>query len=123
MHNLLNILAVGLGGALGSMLRYGLTLIWALAGWSGTFSTLCANVVGSFAIGVLSGRLSEGTLMLLLTVGLCGGFTTFSTFSLQTVKFFQEGRIGAGVLYVAASVIACILFAALGWWISGHRAS
>ena len=84
MDKILNILAVGLGGALGSMLRYGVTLL------------------------------------LLLTVGFCGGFTTFSTFSSQSFRLFQDGRFGAMALYIALSVILCVVFAGLGWTMAEH---
>ena len=99
MEKLVNFLAVGLGGAIGSMMRYGITLMCAALSWSGNIGTMMVNVIGSFAIGFLSGSVKEGTLLLLLTVGLCGGFTTFSTFSLQSVRLFQDGKIGALVLY------------------------
>ncbi|MCQ2142250.1 MAG: fluoride efflux transporter CrcB [Bacteroidales bacterium] len=121
MEKLANFLAVGLGGAIGSMMRYGITLMCAALSWSGNIGTMMVNVIGSFAIGFLSGSVKEGTLLLLLTVGLCGGFTTFSTFSLQSVRLFQDGKIGALVLYVLGSVILCILAAALGYFLAGRK--
>ena len=120
MDKILNILAVGLGGALGSMLRYGVTLLFASMSWTGNAATMVVNVLGSFLIGYLSGSLEQGTLLLLLTVGFCGGFTTFSTFSSQSFRLFQDGRFGAMALYIALSVILCVVFAGLGWTIAGH---
>lgn len=118
MEKLVNFLMVGLGGALGSMLRYGVTLLFSALNWSGNLATLAVNVAGSFAIGYLTGSVKPGTLLLLLTVGLCGGFTTFSTFSLQSVRLFQDGKIGAAALYIAGTLLLCVLFAALGWWLA-----
>lgn len=120
MDKILNILAVGLGGALGSMLRYGVTLLFASMSWTGNAATMVVNVLGSFLIGYLSGSLEQSTLLLLLTVGFCGGFTTFSTFSSQSFRLFQDGRFGAMALYIALSVILCVVFAGLGWTIAGH---
>lgn len=114
MDKLVNFLVVGLGGAAGSMLRYGVTLLCAALNISGNVATFLVNVFGSFLIGLLSGCCKEGTLLLLLTVGLCGGFTTFSTFSLQNVRMLQEGRTAAALLYIIATVAVCIIMAWLG---------
>lgn len=111
---LLGFLAVGLGGALGSMMRYGITLISAAAGISGIGATLAVNALGSFLIGLFSGLCTDSTALLLLTVGLCGGFTTYSTFALQNVKLFQEGKPLMAVLYVIGTVVSCVLLAWLG---------
>lgn len=115
MEKFLNILTVGLGGALGSMLRYGVTLLFAALGWSGNLAIVLVNALGSFAIGYLSGAVKGSTLILLLTVGVCGGFTTFSTYSMQSVRLLQEGRILPLILYVAGTVIVCILMAWVGF--------
>lgn len=104
MNNLINFLIVGAGGAVGAMLRYGLTLL--LAGQP-LIATLTANVVGSFLIGLAMGA-AEGRLLLFLTVGLCGGFTTFSTFSSQTLNLIQYGNYTAAFGYAVASVILCL---------------
>lgn len=113
----LNFILVGAGGALGSMLRYGVTLLFAALGWSGNLATMAVNIIGSFAIGLLSGSVQNSAWLLLLTVGLCGGFTTFSTFSIQSVRLIQEGRIWAGLSYILLSVIICVLMAAAGYWL------
>ena len=119
MKTLFNLAAVGLGGALGSMLRYCITLVFCTLHLSGNIATFTVNLVGSFAIGYLSGSFKGETLALMLTVGLCGGFTTFSTFSMQSVRLFQNGNLWQLILYISASNILCILSAALGWWLSG----
>lgn len=118
MDKIWNILAVGLGGALGSMARYCITLLFAALNWSGNLGIMLVNIVGSFAIGYLTGSVKDSTMLLLLTTGFCGGFTTFSTFSMQSVKLFQEGRVAAMGLYIAASVLICILCAGCGYYLA-----
>ena len=115
-----NIIAVGLGGATGAVLRYGLTLLASAVGISGNIATFIVNVLGSFAMGCLMGVCREGTWMLFLTVGLCGGFTTYSTFSMQSVSLLQQGRWGLAALYIFGTLIACFLMAWLGFLL-GHK--
>jgi len=112
-------LAVGGGGALGSICRYALSY-GLLAGQTicgfpaGTFTV---NAVGSLLIGLLLEVLDSQTAAWLLVVGFCGGFTTFSSFSADTVRLLRAECYGPALLYVASSVAVCIAFAALGWWI------
>ena len=115
MEKLINVLIVGLGGALGSMLRYGVTLLFAALDWSGYLAIMLVNALGSLAIGYLSGSVKDSALLLLLTVGACGGFTTFSTFSMQSVKMLQEGRIMPLLLYTLGTVVICVLMAWIGF--------
>ena len=106
-----------LAGGCGSVLRYlvGLAVPSVLFPWA----TLMVNALGSFAIGLfgaLAARFgwSEGV-RLALTVGLCGGFTTFSTFSREALDLASSGRWCAFSLYIAGSVILGIAAAALGF--------
>ena len=106
----MNVLAVGLGGAIGAVLRY--LLGQAIPRLAGVFplGTFCVNIVGCFAIGVivaLAGRNSgiDPRLVLFLQTGICGGFTTFSTFSFETVSLMDEGKIPLALLYLCASVM------------------
>ena len=113
------LLAVGLGGGAGSVVRYMLSA-WLLAGHTllgfpaGTFAV---NAVGSLLIGILLEASVSETLGWLPIVGFCGGFTTFSTFSADTVRLLRAGCYNAAAIYVALSVAVCIVFAALGMWI------
>ena len=100
----MNFLTVGAGGAIGAMLRYGLTLL--LTGQP-VIATMVANVVGSFVIGLAMGTV-HGRMLLFLTVGLCGGFTTFSTFSAQTLGMIQSGNYLPALGYAFASVGLCL---------------
>jgi CrcB protein len=107
------ILAVGAGGAVGSVLRYLLTgAVQRLAGNGFPAGTVVVNVLGSFAIGLLYVWLVERdgspALRALLMVGLLGGFTTFSSFSLETVNLMMQASYGRAALNVLLSVALCI---------------
>ena len=113
------LMAVGFGGAAGSIVRYllsgGVLAGQTLLGFpAGTFTV---NAAGSLLIGILLEATSSETLGWLLIVGFCGGFTTFSTFSADTVRLLRAGCYNAAAIYVALSVAVCIVFAALGMWI------
>ncbi len=109
-----NFILVALGGAMGSMIRYGISLLAALLAWSPLWGTLTANVAGSFLIGLCMGACHNSAWQLMLTVGVCGGFTTFSTFSSQSMGLLQEGRYGVALLYMVGSVTVCLAAVMLG---------
>ena len=101
-------LLVGLGGALGSMLRYGTALL--IGPKNFPLTTLLINIIGSFIIGVViaySMRNEAFTVnwKLFLATGICGGFTTFSAFSLENLQLLQSGKFGIFGLYILASVL------------------
>jgi fluoride exporter len=106
---------VALGGALGASGRFGVNL---LAPWSGAgvpWGTLAINVIGGAAMGALFAFAADNRpLMLLLGVGVLGGFTTFSAFSIETVRLLQRGDMGTAVTYVALSVTLSIAAAFAG---------
>ncbi|MBT6587203.1 MAG: fluoride efflux transporter CrcB, partial [Gammaproteobacteria bacterium] len=111
--------AIALGGALGSVARHGMTVYFDdLLGRDFPYGIFIANIVGSAAIGVLfvlileRGLLSEVWRSLLM-VGFLGAFTTFSTFSLQTIGLLQEGRLFAATIYTIGSVLLSITAAYL----------
>lgn len=113
------LMAVGFGGAAGSIVRYllsgGILAGQTLLGFpAGTFTV---NAAGSLLIGILLEASFSETLGWLLIVGFCGGFTTFSAFSADTVRLLRAGCYNAAAIYVALSVAVCIVFAALGMWI------
>ncbi|WP_400163475.1 fluoride efflux transporter CrcB [Brevibacillus sp. TJ4] len=114
-------IAVATGGAVGSLFRYALALLANQAGWP--LGTWLANVIGSFLIGVLAvwGKergMFAPELYLLFATGVMGGFTTFSTLSLEVVTFWGEGQFGRGFLYLAASVVVGLLSCAAGIWLA-----
>lgn len=109
------LLLVAAGGALGSVLRYLVSLLavaWFGAGFP--WGTLAVNVLGSAAIGVLAGLGVQGEMRLLLVTGLLGGFTTFSAFSLET-GLLAERHAGLAALYVAASLGLGLAAFVLSW--------
>lgn len=112
------LLAVGCGGAAGSIVHYllsgGIMAGQTLLGFpAGTFTV---NAAGSLLIGILLEATSSETLGWLLIVGFCGGFTTFSTFSADAVRLLRAECYTAAA-YVGLSVAVCIVFAAAGMWI------
>lgn len=117
----MNWLWVAGGGALGSALRYGLALgVQRRLGAGWPFGTLAVNLLGSFLVGwafhLLVSReiLAEGP-RLFIVAGLLGGFTTFSAFSLETLRLLQEGAWPLAALYVALSTAGGLLAAWAGF--------
>jgi CrcB protein len=104
---------VALGGACGASLRWML-----LALWPAPWTVMAVNVAGSFAIGALAGWVAPRPLLLLfLLPGLLGGFTTFSTFSLDMMRLWEMGRPVAALLYAGGSVLLSLSACALGLWL------
>lgn len=111
---MLDCLAVGLGGFAGSVLRYlaGRLPLQSPEGFP--YATLIINVLGSFAIGLIAAVAAKRAdidprLVLFLRVGLCGGFTTFSTFSSETFSLLRAGSYGGAAAYVLLSVLLGVL--------------
>jgi CrcB protein len=115
--------AIALGGATGTLLRYAVGMLLAPATLRFPLATLLINVSGSFLIGWFAEYpgLVNPTLRVGLIVGLCGGFTTFSAFSLETMRLIERGEIARAALYASASVVLCICATALG--LAAARAS
>lgn len=115
---LVNSLFVGLGGFAGSVMRYLCSFIKVdPAGFP--IVTLGINVIGSFAILFLTGIFAKSLpldshLLLFLRVGLCGGFTTFSTFSAEALGLIESGNLAVAAIYIFASCTLCILASLLG---------
>ena len=106
-------LAVGAGGFIGSVFRYLIGLAPFLNKWDIPLHTLAVNVIGAVIIGMVvksaeSYEAVNETAVLLLKVGVCGGFTTFSTFSLESLELLQSGKWLLFGVYVAASLVLCI---------------
>lgn len=122
-----NLLWVGLGGFVGSVLRYGVgagiaALTAARGGMRFPLATLAVNVAGSLLIGILLRHVEQGSAQHLLgVVGFCGGFTTFSTFSLESVRLLREGHTSAALLYIAVSLVLCVGATFLGMTIKTTR--
>jgi CrcB protein len=114
---------VALGGALGTLGRYWLSAL--LAGLFGElfpWGTLLINITGSFAIGFFATATDpDGTLLVkpemrtFFMIGICGGYTTFSSFSLQTLRLAQDGQWLGAALNIVASNVGCLLAVWLGY--------
>lgn len=118
------LLLVMLGGAFGSGARYlvGMAAL-RIAGPGFPWGTLAVNLIGGLGMGLLVGiltRLSDGgeQVRLLLGVGVLGGFTTFSAFSLETWLMIERGEIIVAALYVLASVIGAVSLLGAGLWLA-----
>lgn len=111
---------VGLGGAIGAAGRYGLgRMVFRLMGPGFPWGTLAANVLGGLAMGLLVGWLAarssgDEAMRLFLGVGLLGGFTTFSSFSLETLNMIERQDYGPAAGYVLASVVVSIFAVFVG---------
>jgi CrcB protein len=115
------IIAVALGGAFGAVIRF--LMSTGLYQWLGRdfpYGTLVVNIVGSFMIGLLSEALILQRLAITLEyrsailVGFIGAFTTFSTFSLETIYLIEQGSINKALINIAVSVLACLLAVWIG---------
>lgn len=115
---LFNYLIVAAGGALGAVLRYACGNMAALVHISGYVSTFAINIIGSFLLGLIAGRSQSGSWTLFASIGVCGSFTTFSTFSVQTMTLFQEGKILWGSLYAGGSLILGVASAMIGYYLA-----
>lgn len=113
-----NFFLVALGGGIGSMLRYGASLL--VSSRYFPYTTLAVNIIGSFMIGLVLGLSFRSEYFLtnwklFLATGICGGFTTFSAFSAENMELLQAGKYALAIVYIAASVILGIAAAAVGF--------
>jgi fluoride exporter len=116
-------IAVAVGGAVGSVARFWLaSAMTVLTGPRFPWGTLLINVLGSFVIGLVAGftltpvRVSMAPdIRIFLMTGVCGGFTTFSAFSLQTLDLLQNGDVVPAFGYAIGSVVLCVIATYCGW--------
>ncbi len=117
---MLNLLLIALGGALGAVSRYGVSLaVHAYLGRGFPYGTLLVNVSGCFIIGVLSvfllERLLHSTeLRAFAMIGFLGAFTTFSSFSLETLNLYEQGAYFLALLNIFGNVVLCLLAVTAG---------
>ncbi len=107
-------MVVGLGGFLGSVCRYLVGLIPLKEGLTFPVKTFVINILGSFLIGIIAAAAAKNSsvnprVVLLLKVGVCGGFTTFSSFALESGELIKNGNLYVAVTYVVLSVVLGIL--------------
>ncbi len=110
---MINCLIVGLGGAVGAVMRYLIGLLPFNPDNGFPIKTFIINVVGAFVIGIVAALAAKNAmnpkLVLFLKVGICGGFTTFSSFALETDQLLMKGQSLTAVLYVLLSIFAGVM--------------
>lgn len=115
-----HLIYIAAGGALGATLRYGVSMAALRIGGSGfPWGTLVVNILGAFAAGFLWSLLFEttgrGRLQAVFLIGVLGAFTTFSAFSLETLRLWESGRVGLAILNVAANNVGALAAVAAGY--------
>lgn len=120
--NIQNILFVFVGGGIGCVLRYFISLLGSNFSTTMPISTFIANILGCFIIGFLYALCSlvanfSQEMKLFVMVGLCGGLTTFSTFSLELVTIINQSKVFA-LGYAFCSVLCCFIAVVLGMWLA-----
>lgn len=116
---MLKLLAIFTGGGIGAVLRFLVGFLCKKNNWTLPIATFSVNIVGSFIIGfVLTYNIVKTdfspTVKLFLTVGFCGGLTTFSTFSAECLDYLASGKVTDFLLYTLLSVTVCVVAAGLG---------
>lgn len=117
-----NLILVFLGGGLGSALRYYISLHYQTSSISFPKATFIVNLIGALLIGLIVGYQLKHSLLshwhLLLAVGFCGGFTTFSTLSLENYHLYKAEAWGILAIYLSSSILLGMLLVALGIFLS-----
>ena len=122
---MLNLLAIFIGGGLGAISRYSVAILLKEHSLTFPFATLAVNILGSFILGFFVALFwnkapFHNTIKLAITVGFCGGLTTFSTFSWETFDLIKQGDFVLAFLYAALSLFACFLAVSLGAFLSRY---
>lgn len=125
---MINLIAIFIGGGLGSISRYGIAQVLKMYSMDFPIATLSVNIIGSLILGFVAALFwnkmpstqLHTTLKLALTVGFCGGLTTFSTFSWETFDLLKNGEFLLALIYTLISVLTCILAVALGVFLTKY---
>jgi CrcB protein len=119
MKNVFAIFAVGSGGFIGSVLRYLLSQLCQRVSITFPYGTLWANFLGCLLLGIITGIAAETQSLspsarLFFATGLCGGFTTMSSFTYETFRLFQDSEYLYGAGYLATTILGCIVLFGVG---------
>jgi len=122
---MLNVIAIFLGGGLGSVSRYFVAMLLKMHDMNFPLATFAVNIIGSFILGFAvalfwSKASVHDSVKLAVTVGFCGGLTTFSTFSWETFDLIKQGQYLLAFLYAVVSVLVCVLAVSLGAFLSKY---
>jgi len=122
---MLNVIAIFLGGGLGSVSRYFVAMLLKMHDLNFPLATFTVNIIGSFILGFAvalfwSKASVHDSVKLAVTVGFCGGLTTFSTFSWETFDLIKQGHYLLAFLYAVVSVLVCVLAVSLGAFLSKY---
>lgn len=122
---MINVLAIFIGGGLGSLCRYATSILLKMYSIDFPIGTLVVNIVGSLILGFAltyfwNKAPMHDTLRVAITVGFCGGLTTFSTFSWEAFDLIKNGQYLLAILYMLISVLVCILAVSLGAFLSKY---
>ncbi|WP_323173533.1 fluoride efflux transporter CrcB [Natrialba sp. PRR66] len=109
------VLLVGVGGAVGALGRY--TVATIVEGGRFPISTFLVNVIGSFLLGLVLFADPGESIQLFAGVGVCGGFTTFSTFSVDTVRLIEDGHVRTAVAYALGNVVVSVAAIGVAWFL------
>lgn len=117
----MRVMLIAIGGAAGTLLRYGFSVWLSAPGRPFPVNTLLANVIGCFVLSLIAGLTLKGLALsadarLALSVGFCGGLTTYSSVNQEVIALFEEGRAPIALLYALATVVVCGVAGALGFW-------
>lgn len=122
---MLNVLAIFIGGGLGSLVRYGISVLLRMHSMNFPFATLTVNIIGSLILGFTAALFwnkahLNDTLKIAITIGFCGGLTTFSTFSWETFDLIKNGETFLAIFYIFISVFVCVSAISLGAFLSKY---
>ncbi len=114
-------LLIAVGGATGTLVRYGFSVWLQAPGRPIPVHTLLVNVIGCFVLSLIAGLTLKGLTLsadvrLALSVGFCGGLTTYSSVNQEVIALFEEGRAPLALVYAVATIVVCALAGALGFW-------
>lgn len=122
---MLNVFAIFIGGGIGSLCRYFISILMKSQSINFPFATLTVNIIGSLILGFAAALFWKDesihhTIRIAITVGFCGGLTTFSTFSWETFDMIKNGEFLLAFLYAITSVLVCIIGISIGAFLAKY---